>query len=202
MSTKKDETRLRLLNAARKLLVKRGFHAVGLEDIAEAAGVSRQAVYKTHFASKADLLLSLVRHVDEVENIAELVRPVIEANSAIDMLRASIAASVNIQGRVHDIALVVGAAAHSDAGAATAFRDRMEQKRGALRTALTRLKSDGRLDPAWTVEQAVDTVAALLSVDTYQELVVERGWKPEALIDKVWALCTGSIVRTRRIRRD
>ena len=72
MSTRKEDTRYRLFEAARKLLLKRGFHGVGLEDIAEAAGVSRQAVYKSHFASKADLLLELVRHVHVAENLDEL----------------------------------------------------------------------------------------------------------------------------------
>ena len=86
MSTKKEETRVRLLEAARKLLLQRGFHGVGLEDIAAEAGVSRQAVYKSHFASKADLLLELVRYVHVAEKLDELIEPVHEAQTGPAML--------------------------------------------------------------------------------------------------------------------
>src|SRR5215831_1118774 len=100
MSTTKTDTRYRLLDAARKLLLKRGFHGVGLEDIAEAAGVSRQAVYKSHFASKSDLLLELVRHVHETEKLDELTRPIFAANTGLEMLEATIRASIKIEERV------------------------------------------------------------------------------------------------------
>ena len=117
MSTRKDDTRYRLFEAARKLLLKRGFHGVGLEDIAEAAGVSRQAVYKSHFDSKADLLLKLVRHVHVAEKLDELTRPVFEAKTALEMLEATIRASVKIEARVHELSLVLASAAVSDDGA-------------------------------------------------------------------------------------
>jgi AcrR family transcriptional regulator len=188
MSTKKEDTRYRLFEAARKLLLKRGFHGVGLEDIAESAGVSRQAVYKSHFASKADLLLELVRHVHAAENLDELTRPIFEAKTALDMLAATIRASVRIEARVHELSLILAAAAVSDAGAAAAWRDRMELRRGALRAAVSRLEAEGRLNRGWQIEQAVDVLDSLLSVDTYQRLVTERGWKQEELIQKVLEL--------------
>jgi AcrR family transcriptional regulator len=188
MSTKKEDTRYRLFEAARKLLLKRGFHGVGLEDIAESAGVSRQAVYKSHFASKADLLLELVRHVHVAENLDELTRPIFEAKTALDMLAATIRASVRIEARVHELSLILAAAAVSDAGAAAAWRDRMELRRAALRAAVSRLEAEGRLRRGWQIEQAVDVLDSLLSVDTYQRLVTERGWKQEELIQKVLEL--------------
>jgi AcrR family transcriptional regulator len=194
MSTKKEDTRYRLFEAARKLLLKRGFHGVGLEDIAEAAGVSRQAVYKSHFASKADLLLELVRHVHVVEKLDELTRPVFEAKSALEMFEATIRASVKIETRVHELSLVLAAAAVSDEGAAAAWRDRMELKRGALRGAMSRLEAEGRLRRGWQVEHAVDVLDSLLSVDTYQRLVTERGWTQEQLIQKVQELCRAAFL--------
>jgi AcrR family transcriptional regulator len=194
MSTKKDETRLRLLDAARKLLVKRGFHGIGLEDIAQAAGVSRQAVYKSHFASKADLLLELVRHVHVAENLDELTRPVFEAESALAMLEETIRAIVKIETRLHDLAVVLSTAALSDADAAAAWSDRIQVKRGALRAALMRLDAEGRFNSAWKLEEAIDVLMSLVSVATYQQLVVERGWKEDALIRRVWELCEGTLV--------
>jgi len=198
MSTTKPNTRHRLFEAARKLLLNRGFHGVALEDIAEAAGVSRQAVYKSHFTSKSDLLLQLVRHVHIEEKLDELTKPMFEARTGIEMLESTIRASVNIEGRVHELSLVLAAAAVSDAGAAAAWRDRMELKSEALRAAVTRLKDEGRLHRNWTVEKAVDVLFSLLSVETYQRLVTERGWKPEELVRRVLELCEGSFVVSSR----
>src|SRR6478752_7850603 len=149
MSTQKEETRTRLFEAARRLLVKGGFHQVGLEDIAEAAGVSRQAVYKSHFASKSDLLLELVRHVHLEENLDELTRPVFAAKTALEMFEATIRASVTIESRVHELSLLLAAAAVSDSGAAAAWRDRMELRHRVLRSAVSRLQAEGRLNRAW-----------------------------------------------------
>ena len=175
-------------------MVERGYNAVGLEDIAAEAGVSRQAVYKSHFKSKADLALSLVEYVDEIEGVGELIQPAVTATSGRSMLRETIVASVRIEARVHDIALVIGAAMHSDPGAAAAWHDRMNQKRAGIFTALERVESEGHLAPAWSLEHAVDAVAMLLSVDAYQRLAVENGWEPEMLVDKIWSLCAGSIL--------
>lgn len=184
MSTKKDETRLRLLDEARKLLAKRGFHDVGLDQIAEAAGVSRQAVYKSHFASKPELLLALVRHVHDADKLDELARPAYEARSAREMLAETIRAVVRIETRIHDLSRVLAAAATSDAGAAAAYRDRMEVKRGAFRMALSRAVAEGLLVPTWTLEEAVDLLAALVSIDSYHQLVIERGWKEAEMIER------------------
>jgi AcrR family transcriptional regulator len=200
MSTKKDETRIRLLEAARKLLVKRGFHGVSLEDIAEAAGVSRQAVYKSHFASKAELVLELVRYMHIAENLDELTRPIFEATSALAMLEETLRAIVKIEVKLHDLSMVLTAAAVSDQGAAAAWRDRVEVKRGALRAALLRVEAEGRLGSALKVEEVVDLLAVLVSAETYQQLVVERAWSPEALIQRVWELCQHSFLVTSQRR--
>jgi AcrR family transcriptional regulator len=196
MSTQKEETRTRLFDAARRLLVKGGFHHVKLEDIAEAAGVSRQAVYKSHFASKAELLLELVRYVHVAENLDELTRPYFAAQSGPEKLREAIRTIVLIEVRIHDIALALSAAALSDPGALAAQQDRLAVKRGAVRDAIQHVKADGLLSPEWQPEEAVDMLLALLSVDTYEQLVSQRGWPPERLIERIWLLARGLLVET------
>lgn len=194
VSTKKDETRLRLLEAARKLFLTRGFHGVGLEDIAEAAGVSRQAVYKSHFSSKADLVLELARHTHVAEKLDDLIQPARDATTALAMLEETIRAVVKIQVRLHDLSVVLSTAARTDAGAAAAWQERMEGERSGIRTALRRVEAEGRLNPSWQLEQAVDVLAALLSTDSHHQLVTERGWKPETLIAKLWQLCQATFL--------
>jgi AcrR family transcriptional regulator len=194
MSTQKEETRLRLLEAARKLLLTRGFHGVGLEDIAAAAGVSRQAVYKSHFSSKADLLLALARHVHVAEHLDELIQPAREAKTGRAMLEATIVAVILIENKLHDLGVLLSTAAHTDAGAAAAWRERMTGKRAGLRAALQLCESEGRLNGNWQLEQGVDLLAALLSTDSYHQLVVEQGWQPQTMIDKVWEICQQNLL--------
>src|ERR1700733_11334533 len=55
--TSKAMTRERLLGEARRLFRERGYAATSLEQIAEAAGVTKGAIYG-HFPSKEDLLIS------------------------------------------------------------------------------------------------------------------------------------------------
>jgi AcrR family transcriptional regulator len=52
------QTRERLLEAARRLFVERGFHTTTLDEVAEQAGHTKGAVYSA-FESKADLFLAI-----------------------------------------------------------------------------------------------------------------------------------------------
>ena len=115
--------------------------------------------------------------------------PVFEAESALALLHETIRAVVKIETRLHDLSLVLSTAAASDADAAAAWRDRTEVRRGAVHRAFSRIDAEGRLNPAWKLDEVVDMVLAVLSVDAYQQLIVERGWNDEALIRRVWELC-------------
>jgi AcrR family transcriptional regulator len=57
---RREQTRERLLEAARKMFVKKGLAATSVEDIAETAGYTRGAFY-SNFDGKPELLLELVR---------------------------------------------------------------------------------------------------------------------------------------------
>ncbi len=53
------ERRAQLLDAAREVFVGSGYHAAAMDDIAEAAGVSKPVLYQ-HFPSKLELYLALL----------------------------------------------------------------------------------------------------------------------------------------------
>jgi AcrR family transcriptional regulator len=63
----KDQTRLRLLDAAQAIFMKKGFVATSVEDIAAAAGYTRGAFY-SNFSSKTELFLELLRRDHELMN--------------------------------------------------------------------------------------------------------------------------------------
>jgi AcrR family transcriptional regulator len=62
----RSERRGQLLIAASEIFVDRGYHAAGMDEIAERAGVSKPVLYQ-HFTSKLELYLAvLARHVDNL----------------------------------------------------------------------------------------------------------------------------------------
>ena len=58
-SQRREQTRERLLDAASEVFARRGYGAASLDDVAEAAGYTKGAVY-SNFASKADLFMALL----------------------------------------------------------------------------------------------------------------------------------------------
>lgn len=67
----RDQRRLQLLDVAGSVFAEKGYHNAAMDDIAEAAGVSKPVLYQ-HFPSKLDLYLALVDRA--CEEIVELVR--------------------------------------------------------------------------------------------------------------------------------
>ena len=66
----RELTTQRLLDAAQKLIAKKGLSATSVEDIAEAAGYTRGAFY-SNFSGKGDLFIELLRR-DHLNTRAEL----------------------------------------------------------------------------------------------------------------------------------
>src|SRR5580704_1648867 len=66
----RGERRGQLLAAASEVFVDRGFHAAGMDEIADRAGVSKPVLYQ-HFPGKQDLYLALLD--ESVDKLIEAV---------------------------------------------------------------------------------------------------------------------------------
>lgn len=66
MPRDKDQTQRRIVEAAYYLFYQRGFTRVGVEEIAERAGITKRTLY-AHFRSKDDLLAAALRHYSELD---------------------------------------------------------------------------------------------------------------------------------------
>jgi AcrR family transcriptional regulator len=191
-----DLTRERLLDTATRLLVERGYHHVGMDEIARAAGVSRQAVYQGHFRSKAELLLALVRRSSDLVDIPGRVSRVREAHDGVEALDIAIDVVMSIERDIHDLARVFEAARLEDPAFEAAWQDQMRLRRdGLARGVVRRLEAEGRLAGGWTAEEASDLLWATTSVWTYQALVVERGWSEERCVEQLKRVLRGALVR-------
>jgi AcrR family transcriptional regulator len=192
---KSDDTRERLLDAATRLIVERGYHQVGMDEIARVAGVSRQAVYQGQFRNKAELLLALLARADELADVPRRVGRMREAHDGVQALEIAVEVVTSIERDIHDCARVFDAARTADPAFETAWQDRMRLRRGFSRAAVHRLEAEGRLADGWTAEEAGDYLWAALSTSTYQALVVERGWSEERYMEMLKRVLRGALVR-------
>lgn len=176
MSSRKEETRASILDAARALFEEQGYFGTGLEQVAANAGVSRQAIY-LHFASKAELLAELHLRIYETDVAPALERhPIWTRATALEGLDDSIAVDAEVVSkvwRVHE-ALVLARRHHPEVD--ETLRAREQVRYDDLLRLGRWLKKDGALAPAVRPAGFADVYWGVLSVGTHQALVNERGW--------------------------
>ena len=81
-------TRQAIQAAAVELLKTEGASSTSMEAVAERAGCSRRALY-LHFASRADLLVSLIGFIDDTVGIEEARAVYDEAEDEVGQVRAA-----------------------------------------------------------------------------------------------------------------
>ena len=120
-----EETRDALIGAARKLFTERGYEAVGTEEIVQAAGVTRGALYH-HFGDKASLLQAVYERI-EAESTERVARIVLgsELHSPLEAMKAGVEAFLDEcakpelrQIALHDAPAVLGWERWREIGAA------------------------------------------------------------------------------------
>jgi AcrR family transcriptional regulator len=185
MSSHQKDTRERILETTRRLLETRRGESVRLEDIAHAAGVSRQAIY-LHFNSRADLFVATVRYLDGLLKLPERLERVLracEAGDGVAGLRELVAFWGRYLPEIYGMAKALLALRDTDEAAATAWEDRMTATYQGCVSVVQQLAGEGALSPAWTLESAAEFFWALLSVEVWERLTIERGWSNEQYID-------------------
>lgn len=143
-------------------------------EIARAAGVSRQSVY-LHFGSKSGLLLALVAHVDAQRDVNELVDNLWTLPDALTALEAAADLAAATNPEVHRIALALDAARRWDAAFEEAWKDRTSHRVTRYRRLARWLDKEALLGAGWRIDHATDFIWSVTSVQTYDQLVIERG---------------------------
>jgi len=164
-----------LLTAARTLIEEGGFAAMTMAAVAERAGVTRRAVY-LHFATRAQLLAALFRHVNEEAGLAESVARVWAAPDAVAALDEWAAHTARFAPRILPVARAVERVDRDDPDAALHREQAARGRRASCRRLMRALADEGRLKPGWTVASATDMMLALSSLDVVETLLVERRW--------------------------
>ncbi|HYT12155.1 MAG TPA: helix-turn-helix domain-containing protein [Candidatus Nitrosopolaris sp.] len=179
-----QETRRRILVAARRLFLERGYAPTTMAAIAKAAAVSIETVYLS-IGGKA----SLVRYLVETalsgtdEPVPPLERAgVKEIRAEADprrKLRLFAGMVRPMLERLAPIWQVVLEAASTDRELSTLVAELQRRHAGSMRLVVQHLAEVGRLRPAISKDMARDVVWAMNSPEFYRLLVDGRGWTGE-----------------------
>jgi AcrR family transcriptional regulator len=177
-------TRLKVIEAAKRLFVAQGYPATTLEAVADAADVPLPTLYRL-FKSKRALLSAVLdtSFGGDDEPIAfvdrETVQGALGESDPSRLLEAFATIATELLGRSSAIQLVLASAAQVDAEAADLLTEIRRQRHTGQSRIVTALAKRGSLHPDLVPSEAGDFVYLLMSPDAYRILTVERGWKPE-----------------------
>ena len=200
-----SSTRERILDNALELIDAGPDAVPSMSAIARATGVSRQALY-LHFPERASLLLALVEHVDEREDLQAEVALVLAAPDGRGQVRAWAEMQARRNPRIAAVARALDQSRHADDPAAAAWRDRTANRLRAAGGIVERLRSEGHVNRSWTNDEAAALVWELLSFRVWDDLVGEAGLPPERYVEVVTAAALAALAApvrrgARRARR-
>lgn len=173
-----QETRARILDAAQRLLVERGYAGATVAAIAEEAGTAPETVYQA-FGNKRTLLAELVRRAVRGDDPAPVLdqagpREVNESNDPAAQLRLFALDIAKRLERVGPLMGVLADAARSDPELAASYRGFQKARRRNLSVFVDALAANAPLRT--TPEEAADTVWSLASPELYTLLTQVAGW--------------------------
>jgi AcrR family transcriptional regulator len=175
--TPEPGTRARILEAAISLLTKSGGAGVSMSEIGKAADVSRQAVY-LHFADRGDMFVALVQYADEKRGLAQELERIRNAPSGIAALRAMVSMQARTNPDIWPLARAADAVRRTDDAVERAWQDRLRDRHRGCKSIVNRLEKDGTLRKDMRAEVAVDLLWTITSLRTWEDLVLQRKWKP------------------------
>ena len=176
------DTRRRIVEATRRLLLREGYAGMTIEAIAQRAEVSAQSVYAI-FKSKTGILTALLDQSAFGVDYEDAVRNALSANDPGTRLRlaAPIARQIHdAQSATFDVLRGAGVVAPELA--------KLERQREDLRyerqeRMIISLRDAGRLRPELDHASARDIFWMLTGRDVYRMLVRERGWSSQKYQD-------------------
>ncbi len=184
MSSAIPDTRSKILEATWRLMEEQPGHGVRMSDIAKAVGISRQAVY-LHFPARADLLIATTRYVDDVLDVDARLEPLRNAATGVEKLNLFISLWGEHVQQIYGVARALLAMRDTDEAAAAAWDERMGAVRDGCKSVIEALHRDRALVESWKVESATDLLWVMLSVRTWEQLTMERGWTQEDYVRRL-----------------
>jgi AcrR family transcriptional regulator len=177
-------SRLAMLEAAHRLFLERGYPATTMPAVAAGAGVSVQSVYKA-YGNKPALLKGVfdVAMAGDDEPVPMLQRAALgrvrdepDPRRKLRLYGEFVAA---VAPRHVPVQLLARAAAATDPEAAGVWEQLQAERLAGLTLFARALHDAGHLRPDVPMEEARDLLWTCNSPETYDLLVLQRGWTPE-----------------------
>jgi AcrR family transcriptional regulator len=181
MSSGDSDTRERILQQTWRLMEQKQGNGVRLEDIAQAADVSRQAIYM-HFGSRSGLLIATARYLDETKEHLARTQHIREAENGVDALNWLVDFWAGYIPDIYGLAKAFMTIRATDQDAASAWDDRMSAFYEKCLHVVQLLEKNDVLSSEWSVGTAADFVWATLSIANWEHLTLERGWSQQQYV--------------------
>jgi TetR/AcrR family transcriptional regulator, regulator of autoinduction and epiphytic fitness len=170
-------TRRRILEAAGRLFVGRGYGNVTMQEVAREAGVAYQTVF-SQFGGKLQLAVELCN--SEIAHVGASVAMVMAARDAGDpeaWLRSLGRFARTLYEPCAEVLRFMRESGDTDL---LSRLNEIDSRRLQLLAELgPQLAKANRLRPGLSAQAAVDLVWSLTGPATYQQLVLDRGWTPD-----------------------
>jgi AcrR family transcriptional regulator len=160
--------------------------------LARAVGISRQALY-LHFPDRAQLLLALITHIDENEQLEAGIAAVTGAADAAGSIRAWASMQAWRNPKIAAAVRPLDSARHSDPAASAAWADRLANRMRGAHFIIERLRAEGRLDPAWTSTEAAALLWELTSFHVWDDLVNDAQIAPDCYVEIITATALSAL---------
>jgi len=177
-------TRQRILDAARDLILEKGYRATTVAAIASRSDVNVDTVYelvgRKHIILR-DLIEQAVSGTDRAVEPED--RDYVQAIRAEPHPAAKLAiyagAVTRIQARLAPLFRALRDAASTEPEAREVWEEISERRAANMRMFVDDVRATGGLRPGLSVDDAADTVWITNSAEVYTLLTGERGWTPE-----------------------
>jgi TetR/AcrR family transcriptional regulator, regulator of autoinduction and epiphytic fitness len=175
------QTRLQIVEAARKLFIVRGYSGATMESIAQEAGVAVETVYAS-FGNKRAILSNLIgiSLVGDDEPIPLLQRhgrlAVLREKDQHRQIQLFAEDMAEIMKRVAPLFEVMRAAGKTEPEIAEMLQRMLNERVEGMKVFINALLANGRLQDGLALDVAAETVWAITSAEVYTLLVMVRGW--------------------------
>jgi AcrR family transcriptional regulator len=179
---KARQTHQRIVDAATRLFLERGYVPTTIEAIAEAADVAVETVY-ARFRNKTSVMVAVKdAAVTEGGEVPLQQRPELAAIAAEPSQRQQLAIAAALSRgmlqRISPVYKLLRDAAAADGALREHLAAEVDSRRAFQRTLVDLVRAHGPLREGLTIEQAAETYSALANPDLYLLLTSHHGWTP------------------------
>ncbi len=164
-----DDTRRRILEAAREMFGDEGFHGVALEELANRAGVGRKTIYY-QFGSKLGLLRSLVADISERGAVAKFVQASLEEDDVRRAVRRFVRGTCSVWELERAVCRALVVLAASDEDARAVVEAAYAERRRDLSVLVDRARRSGSLPAGRSARRVTDSLWLLTNFESYDNL--------------------------------